>query len=188
MSPLTLLVIRHAEKPDDAWPGPGLTEQGVKDDKSLVIRGWKRAGAWATLFGAGVGGADYPRPDGVYATTPGDPDWLNHGPSRRPAETISELAARLGTAPITKFALGEEPALMSEILSRAGVVLVSWEHRAIVSQIVPKIPIESGSPPTQWPGDRFDLVLRFDRRSGVDKFSFRALYPRLLSGDSNHPI
>lgn len=52
---LTILVIRHAEKPDEAWPGPGLTDHGIKDDKSLVIRGWQRAGAWTSLFGAGPG-------------------------------------------------------------------------------------------------------------------------------------
>ena len=42
---LTILIIRHAEKPDEAWPGPGLTEQGENDTESLVIRGWQRAGA-----------------------------------------------------------------------------------------------------------------------------------------------
>jgi hypothetical protein len=51
MSALTLLIIRHAEKPGESWPGPGLTVTGVPDGKSLVIRGWQRAGSWSTLLG-----------------------------------------------------------------------------------------------------------------------------------------
>ena len=94
---LTLLIIRHAEKPADDpdsgnWPGPGLTEQGEQDKDSLVIRGWQRAGAWAALFGAGLiagsAGAYYPEPAKIYAATPGDRP--NHGPSRRPATKNSD--------------------------------------------------------------------------------------------------
>ena len=59
MSALTIYFIRHAEKPNGQWPGPGLTVEGTKDAKSLIIRGWQRAGAWATLFGAGLGQPDY---------------------------------------------------------------------------------------------------------------------------------
>jgi hypothetical protein len=48
MAPLTLLIIRHAEKPGDKpkefGRGPGFTDEGEEDDKSLVIRGWQRAG------------------------------------------------------------------------------------------------------------------------------------------------
>jgi hypothetical protein len=50
-APLTILIIRHAEKPGELWPGPGLSREGKEDEKSLVIRGWERAGAWAVLFG-----------------------------------------------------------------------------------------------------------------------------------------
>jgi hypothetical protein len=54
MKALTLFIIRHAEKPDVKQPalGPGLTDSGEDDTESLVIRGWQRAGAWASLFGA----------------------------------------------------------------------------------------------------------------------------------------
>jgi hypothetical protein len=55
MSALTLLIIRHAKKPGESWPGSGLTPDGVPDKKSLVIRGWQRAGSWSALFGAGLG-------------------------------------------------------------------------------------------------------------------------------------
>ena len=53
--PLTLILLRHGEKPDDPVAPPlghGLTALGEQDDKhSLVVRGWQRAGAWAALFG-----------------------------------------------------------------------------------------------------------------------------------------
>jgi hypothetical protein len=64
MSALTVLVIRHGEKPDPDNPDrpPGLTSDGVKDKHSLLIRGWQRAGAWAALFGAKLDGDDFPEP------------------------------------------------------------------------------------------------------------------------------
>ena len=50
MSALSVLIIRHAEKPGESWLGPGLTSDGSEDRTSLVIRGWQRAGAWSALF------------------------------------------------------------------------------------------------------------------------------------------
>jgi len=52
MAPQRVMLIRHAEKPGGAWPGPGLTEKGEEDKESLVIRGWQRAGALALFFRA----------------------------------------------------------------------------------------------------------------------------------------
>ncbi|MGD0190789.1 MAG: histidine phosphatase family protein [Rhizomicrobium sp.] len=188
MSALTLLIIRHAEKLGEAWPGPGLTDAGVSDDKSLVIRGWQRAGAWAALFGAGLGGANYPKPARIYAATPGQDDKDNKGASKRPFETICALAPRLGITADTSFGLGDEAALMAKVLGQSGVVLIAWEHKAIAGLIVPKIPVASGTPPDKWPGDRFDVVLRFDRAAGATKFAYRQLFPCLLSGDSETPF
>ena len=185
---LTLLIIRHAEKPDDAWPGPGLTTSGEADKESLVIRGWQRAGAWAALFGAGLGGADYPKPQAIYAATPGSDDRLNHGPSRRPYETIVPLAARLGVNPNTQIAKGEEDKLAATLLALDGVALVAWEHEAIIGDLLPRLPVNHGKPPTQWPSDRFDVVLRLDRAEGAEAFAYRPLYPQLLSGDSSAPL
>jgi len=31
MSALTLMIIRHADKPEEAWPGSGLTINGTPD-------------------------------------------------------------------------------------------------------------------------------------------------------------
>src|SRR5690348_8250618 len=128
---LTLLIIRHAEKPGENWPGPGLTLDGAPDDKSLVIRGWQRTGAWTTLFGAGLVGADYPAPAAIYAANPAG------STSQRPYETITALAPRLGITPNTTYATGQEDRLVKELLGLSGVVLVAWEHKAIVEEIVP---------------------------------------------------
>ncbi|HEX4742907.1 MAG TPA: hypothetical protein VH353_16385 [Caulobacteraceae bacterium] len=176
---LTLMVIRHAEKPGEAWPGPGLTEAGETDPKSLVIRGWERAGAWAALFGSGLGGEDYPTPGALFAARP------EGSASRRAADTLQPLAARLGARLDLSFAQGDENGLMDKVLSLSGVVLVSWEHKRIGEGILPRIPVPPGVvPPVGWPADRYDPVLRFDRPVGADCFTFRQLCPRLLSGDS----
>jgi len=189
MTALTLLIIRHAEKPGEDWPGPGLTEDGQQDTESLIIRGWQRAGAWAALFGAGLGGADYPAPQIIYAAKPGASDDLNDGPSRRPAETIWALAPRLGLKPIESIAKGEEKKLVEDVLAKSGVVLVAWEHKAIISDILPRIPVIAGtSLLDHWSGHRYDVVLRFDRAEGATEFSFRQLFPKLLSGDSDQPL
>lgn len=109
MSALILLIVRHAEKPNENKPGPGLTIEGTEDDKSLVVRGWERAGAWAALFGAGLGGNNYPQPDIVYAANPHQPvdtTGSGDGPSKRPFETVKPLCDRIHLDPITKWAVG----------------------------------------------------------------------------------
>jgi hypothetical protein len=191
MTALTLLIIRHAEKPDESQPalGPGLMENGTEDTESLVIRGWQRAGAWDSLFGAGLGGKDYPPPAKIYAATPGASSDPDHGPSRRPAETIAPLAARLGVIPDESIAKGDEKHLVNKLLEHDGVVLVCWEHKAIVEDILPRLPVSnSGDLPKKWFGDRFDVVLRFDRDKSTDQLVFKPLYPKLLSGDSDWPV
>ncbi|CCD95958.1 conserved hypothetical protein [Bradyrhizobium sp. ORS 375] len=189
MDALTLLIIRHAEKPDGDATGPGLTHKGKTDSKSLVIFGWERAGAWTALFGSGLGGTDYPAPQAVYAA---DPDSTKDGsdPSRRPYETVLELAARVGLSePNISFAKGEEAALVEAVLPLAGTVLVAWEHKAIISDILPRLPVSNPDKlPTHWSGKRFDVVLRFDRPSGGGDFKFTELYPCLMPGDSDKPL
>lgn len=185
---LTILIIRHAEKPHQAWPGPGFTLDGAADDKSLVIRGWQRAGSWSALFGAGLGGADFPRPAAIYAADPNAT--TGDEPSQRPYETIAALAARLGLTPITTYAVGQEAGLAAEIAALSGVVLVCWEHKAIAGALLPAL---AGGQrvqgmPKKWDGTRFDVVLRFDRGAPGAPWSFRQLFGRLLSGDSDQPM
>ena len=186
---LTVLLIRHAEKPGEVWPGPGLTLDGQPDDKSLVLRGWQRAGAWAALFGSGNnGGGDYPRPAAIYAA---NPDTAAEGePSRRHYQTIRPTADRLRLAPIVKWARGEEAGLVDEIVRLSGVVLIAWEHKRITEALVPALLAGQGLPgvPARWDPARFDVVLRFDRPAAGAPWSFRQLFPRLLAGDSDAPM
>ena len=42
-----IMVIRHAEKPDGEHEG--VTSHGETDKRSLIVRGWQRAGGLAAL-------------------------------------------------------------------------------------------------------------------------------------------
>jgi hypothetical protein len=191
MDALTLYIIRHAEKPDDKQPdlGPGLTQEGKQNPEALVIRGWERAGAWTALFGAGFGGSDHATPQAVYAANP-DSTANDAKVSRRPYETVLALAERVGVGkPDISFAKGQEQGLVDALLKLSGVVLVAWEHKAIVSEILPLLPVKNKSDlPTHWSGKRFDVVLRFECAAGDQELVFKELYPCLMPGDSDKPL
>ena len=188
MSALTIMLVRHAEKPGGAFPGPGLTPEGEEDDKSLVVRGWQRAGAWAALFGTAAL-SDYPRANVIYAASP-KPVSKKASYSHRPFETAGPTAARLNLDVQAKWGVGEETDLVAELLRLTGVVLVFWEHKHICEEIIPALRGDQPLPglPTKWDGERFDVVLRFDRALPDAPWSFRQLSPCLLSGDSDKPF
>jgi hypothetical protein len=190
VSTLTILLIRHAEKPDDPDLGPGLTLRGEDNKHSLVIRGWQRAGAWATLFGSGAFGADFPRPDIVYAADPNQTSSQEGAQSKRPYETIIPLCERLQMTPVTKYGVGDEMTLINQVQQLTGVALICWEHKRIAEAILPELAKNQRLPhlPTKWDGTRFDVVLRFDRTQSGEQWSFRQLFPRLLSGDLDVPL
>jgi hypothetical protein len=110
----SILIIRHAEKPGELWPGPGLSREGKEDEKSLVIRGWERAGAWAVLFGTQHGAESYPKPSAIYAPNPEAVSLDETSP--RPFQTVIPLGERLGITPVTTYSVGQEAQLVSETL------------------------------------------------------------------------
>lgn len=190
MSSLTLLIIRHAEKPEDGQPALGITDAGAENKHSLIVRGWQRAGAWAALFGAGIGGPDYPRPNAIYAADPDKTPTEDHPVSKRPWETIVPLVDRLGLTPVTRFGVGDEKPMLSAVRQSTGTVLICWEHKKIAEVILPELATGQIIPdlPAKWPGSRFDVVLRFDRPDPDAPWTFRQLFPCLLSGDFDAPL
>ena len=183
--PHTLMLIRHAEKPTGSGAPYGVTPDGKKDSKSLIVQGWTRAGALIGLFAdrSGTGApvqarTALPRPTSVYAANP-------DGESKRPAQTVTPLAAVLGGAPDTSYAKGQEAQLATALLAATGTVLVAWEHEsipAIISRLGPVTP----APPASWPDDRFDVVWILTRHG--DGWTFSQAPQLLLDGDLSTTI
>ena len=189
MSALTVLIIRHGEKPDPDNPGlePGFTANGIQDKHSLVIRGWQRAGAWAALFNPTTALPNFPAPTIVYAANPNQ-QGVPHG--KRAFQTVLPLCERLKLTPVTKYGVGQEHTLAIEVQSRTGVVLICWEHKLIVEGLLPELTKghKLTGLPTKWDGTRFDVLLRLDRADAGALWTFRELFPRLLAGDKDRPV
>jgi hypothetical protein len=164
-SPSRVMIIRHGEKPRRKGKAPfGVDAAGEHGFESLSVEGWQRAGALVALFAPARGKLQHPSltsPDLIYAAAPS-----RHGggadgsQSKRPLETVTPLAAKLGLAPDLGYTKGDEAALARDVLARGCNILVSWQHAAIpkiagliVAAAPPRLPL-----PPSWPDDRFDLV------------------------------
>lgn len=196
--PETIMIIRHAEKPTAKGEAPsGVTADGDQDFEALTVRGWQRAGGLVSLFAPTAGRpAALATPEAIYASRPKAPH--EHGPeegskSLRPWQTIVPLAACLGPKlvpdgqPNLNFAKGEEKELAEDVLKNpAKAVLICWQHEsidAIVENLVKGHEVK-GKIPTDWPGDRFDIVFVFSLPPGGGAWTFQQVPQRLLAGDS----
>ena len=93
--------------------------------------------------------------------------------SRRPLETVTPMAERLGLEPLTIFTKGEEQALVRDALSRDGVVLICWQHEDIPK--IGNLIVGNGTTvPQNWPEDRYDLIWVFDRSDS--SWTFRQFF------------
>jgi hypothetical protein len=179
-APEKIMIVRHAEKPE-APPPAGVSADGATSKHSLVVRGWQRAGALVPFFtrpsapGVSV-------PNHVYAAKFDAAD-EDGGLGMRSIETVTPLAEKLGQCDPSfglnvKFAVGEEDALLADVESRGGTVLIAWEHHHI-SKIAAKL---SSDAPSEWPGSRFDLVWVF-LRAANNSYIFSQVPQLLLAGD-----
>jgi hypothetical protein len=199
----TIFVIRHAEKP--VGKIKGIDQNGSADKDSLIVRGWERAGALADFFGSKEG---LPAPDRIFASAVakraapaaktrrkkagraakrGSKRGSKAGSkSKRPTQTVTALAAKLGQRVDVKYTKGQEADLVKTVTARDGKTLVCWQYEAI-----PKIAgLIAGSLkgiPKRWPSRRFDVVWRFtSSKSG--KWKFDQVCQQVLAGDSAKPI
>jgi hypothetical protein len=176
-APRTIFVIRHGEKPEDL-PLEPVDLAGDRSKRSLVPRGWQRAGALAVLFAPQVG----PLRPGIL--TPDQlivPDYGKGQKDERTHETIEPLEKLLGLEHERPCAVGEEQQLGEQLsAAETGVTLVCWEHTHAPS-IFAAISPARGPLPTEWPGDRYDVIWSLTRNDGV--FEFAQVGQRLLAGD-----
>ena len=148
-----VMIIRHGEKPTIKNQPPfGVTQDGEQDWESLTVRGWLRAAGLGRLFNPT--GNQFPndaldRPVSIYASAPRHPgvalEQDEASKSKRPLQTITPLAQELTIAPILNFGKGQEAALAKQVLAQSGVILISWQHEAIVE--IARLP--GGEPRTE---------------------------------------
>lgn len=191
MADQTILIIRHGEKPlpgDDAGGDAGVDEAGHLDPRSLTPRGWQRAGAWVQLFVPPDGlTSNLPSPTKIYASAPekhreNSTDVLG-SKSRRPLETVTPLATKLGIDVDESYTKGQESEIAAAISRIAGVVLVCWQHEAIKAIVKAMVPLPGGIPTADWPNECFNVIYRFDRSSDEADWIFKKLSPVMLSSD-----
>ncbi len=132
----TIVILRHAEKPDK------------KGDPNLAIRGWMRALGLSKLL-------PHFKPDFIFAST-------SSRNSDRPYETIRPTAKKLGLKIRTKFADKQTKKIARELGKKryAGkTVVICWHHGEI-----PALIEELGypSPYKKWPPEVFDRLIVID--------------------------
>lgn len=184
-----IMLIRHAEKPVQDQPPvgalAGVEYDGSQSSKSLIVRGWQRAGGLACLFDPAHGPLQHPdlaRPQFLYAALPG-----SDGDSQRPYETILPLSQRLQMTINIEYAKADTTPLVDDVRQCAGVVLICWEHGEI-PKIANKILGDSTTAPQKWPADRFDVVWVFDWLPKSSLYAFSQVPQCLLAGDSPSKI
>lgn len=175
-----VMIIRHAEKPPDLGVSPkGIDVDGNENDHALTPAGWVRAGALVQLFGSGRG-----LPNGLSVPTQ---FYASQGDTKslRPMQTLTPLAARLGSFVITKYSREDVKPLAAELRAKGGVSLIAWESDAL-----PTIPAALGpvnpKPPAVWPNDRFDVI--WVLTANGNGWTFSQIPQMLLAGDRPNVI
>jgi hypothetical protein len=178
MAPTKIMLIRHAEKPDETGAVLGVDESGRANPNQLSVRGWQRAGALVRFFAASeqARSAGIETPSAIFACKP-----HNGSSSVRPFSTVQPLAASLGIPVHYDTGKSEEAALLNAAGSISGTVLICWPHEPIPN-LVRGLAGELPGVPIKWPGKRFDLVWILDRTGTGWRFYQAAQL--LLPGDA----
>jgi hypothetical protein len=175
-----IMLMRHAEKPAKDGSPFGVTRNGEQSKESLEIRGWQRAGALVNLLAPADSHFQHSslaKPHFLYASKP-----LRRKGSRRPIETITPLAEKLGINIHSEFARNEFDDMVEHVFRHRGVVLICWQ-REYIPQIATHILGKENVAPRTWPEHRFDVIWVFDLDRSATKYKFRQVPQRLLRGD-----
>lgn len=146
MTASRIILLRHAEKPDEEHGG--VDAHGHPDGDELSVRGWQRAGALARLFAPGGGGLGVP--DALFAERP-----CAAHPSRRCISTLQPLADRLGLTLDQRFQRGEEVELAQALSGADGLALAAWDHRSL-GRLARALLGDTAKGPPEWPPSCFD--------------------------------
>ena len=174
--PDKIMLIRHAEKPVGVLAG--VTEDGLENKHSLIVRGWRRAGALVQYFGAPTRD-EISVPSLIFAAGTSNDLTLGEdvAKSLRSQQTVQGLSKKFDIKLRTDIPVGDEKSLDAALHEFSGVVLVCWEHK--------RIPIIargfSQKAPSEW-GDRFDVVWILDRATD-GTYSFKTVNQDLLEND-----
>jgi broad specificity phosphatase PhoE len=145
MTPKQILLMRHAEKPDDPR------------DPHLSDEGRARAEKLAAYVPTDLG-----KPDFLFASAPS-------GHSVRPIETVTPLSNKIGVPIDFTIADQDYPALAQELLTdpkfEGKLVLICWHHGHI-----PDLAFALGASgvnvPNPWDPSVFNLILNFAYSDG----------------------
>jgi hypothetical protein len=164
---VTVLIIRHAEKP--------FSEIGLSD------QGEQRAAAYASYFDPLRLGKETLQPQRLIATSDSES-------SERPRLTLMPLAARLQLPLEQPFADKEYGKLVDSLrqTNQAGVVLIAWHHGHI-DDLIDAFGGDSQKllGHTIWPENVYNwvVVLRFDQSGQLIPLRSRRVQEHLLPGD-----
>jgi hypothetical protein len=176
-----IMVLRHAEKPDDAGVTHAVDEFGVQDPRELTVRGWQRAGALVRFFAPRDNHFIDRRietPGAIFAAAP-------HERSKRSPSTVRPLAQALGLTMRSEFSAKTQVAQMLDAAQACdAAVLVSWRHDSM-REIAHRL-LGDGAVSLEWDDARFDMVWVFSRSD--DHWILEQVPQLLLPGDSEVPI
>lgn len=180
-----IMLIRHAEKPNNDSDSHGVTQKGQKSKESLDVRGWQRAGALASLFAPTNGNfphASFARPQFLFASK-----FLKSKGSKRPIQTITPLADKLDLKINDDFPRADFESMLEEVFVSEGVVLICWQ-REYIPNIAAHILGDKKIAPKEWPEDCYDMVWVFDLKRSSVTYGFKQVPQKLLMGDSSTRI
>jgi hypothetical protein len=177
MPPTTILLIRHAEKPDASRDIRGVDIHGHDNPAELSVTGWQRSGALPRLLSPAQAAEMLPKPDVIFAGA-------SHPRSARPVRTVELLAQTLGLPLRDSNGSDDVEELVGAVRACDGVVMVCWRHESIA--VIARAFVGDTPQVPEWDAQRFDVVWVLSPSGGG--WTLRQRPQLLLPGDRREPI